>query len=178
MMKNQGDLFKDDKFKPGILEAIQCYLFAKVALREMRPTFEKVCDEALSKFSPVIGDRAYIKEHPELAISKPITKWADIDLISDEMAAAIFPWHKQEMAKHGYTTQGQGRCPFGVAEVNLIEAETLLINIMAPFTGLDTENLTVLTDRKAMISILEGFLIKAAGDKGINLNIIKEVTST
>lgn len=173
----RSDILVNNNLKPDILAVLKSFLFTKVFLDEMKPTFNEACEAAIKQFSPVIEDRNIPKTSRRAGreAGTPITQFEQLYLASDETTKKIYSWHKAEMAKKGYIAEGENRCPYLVAENNHLLNESMLIDVMAKYTGIPSNKVWSREKRDKLIELLTGLLISLAEETNSELNIIKEV---
>jgi len=141
---SQENLMENGKVKAEIYLAVKSHLMASAFLEIMRPVHEKICNEAIKKFKPVVADR----EHNRVSgtrrrqmVGEPINDWNHLYRADEELFAQMSQYHKEEMAKAGYTVEKPTHCPFLVAEHMQRETVRVLIDTMEPYTGISSEKL-------------------------------------
>lgn len=177
MLTSPNALIENGTLKNGLLPALKSYLFLKMRFDTMTPIFEELCQQAIASFKPVIEEREiYTRSSRPSPAGKPVTRWSSLYLTDEKTALKMYAWHKEEMAKVGYSVEGEHRSAYAVAEDLLIKTENLLIHEMEPFTHVELSQLYKLDTRKKYLDLVVGLLVKLATDHDIELNIIAELS--
>lgn len=174
-MSSIDELNDNGTLKPALVDALRSLLFTQTYLQTLKPHHDELCQQAIIIFKPVVEDKAYYKQSKRLkkTINKPITDYFHLYQASEQHAHKIYNWHKAQMAERGFVVEGEGRCPFAVAEAHNAEAERLLIDSMATYTGISSSSIWNMKLRAELIDKVQGLLISLASAQGIELNLLK-----
>lgn len=129
------------EFKPSyeVIEAAKCVFMAMAYTGTIRPRIEKMQNELLKvrKFEPCQKwkDRGLI-DLPEV-----ITDWKHTYLINDEDSKILYADMDREIKKMGFNVPGPGYCPLLIAEDMERKTKRLLIDLIKPVTGFDTNGI-------------------------------------
>lgn len=125
-------------FKPTheMIQAGNAVFMSMAYTETLRPHFEKIQKELLQFWKPEIAPRWIEKgRKPEI-----ITNWERLYLASDSDTDIIYKEYEEMATKAGFKPSKPGNCALLEAESVERIAKRLLIDVMKPITGFDTDD--------------------------------------
>jgi len=164
---------REGKLKSELVSALRAVLAAQAFLETIKPVSAEIYKEAIEIYKPVVEAKGhYVKSKRfQSEIGKPITCQERIYQADDATTNKIYKYHKSKLAEKGFTAE-KNFCPVLVAESVLREAQTILIDLMEPYTNIPDDLLYLPDKRARYLEIVLKMLVTVAKQQNIQLHLI------